>query len=217
VPSVKVKPSLRGVSHQIAAFAAAIVGTALVLASPSFNAAVAASVYVFSLVNLFGTSAVYHIPTWDPPMRQFMRRLDHSAIFILIAGTYTPLVALIFSAEHAYHLLGSIWLCAAIGIVQSVAWPKAPKPLVAALCVALGWVVLLEWRTMRATMNAQQILLLGSGGLFYTLGAIIYALRRPDPFPNTFGYHEVFHALTIIAAICHMIVVAQIVLGSPGD
>ena len=202
----KIKPLLRGVSHQAAAFIAFIAGAALVFAAPSARAAWGAAIYGLSLVALFGISATYHRPTWNPQQRQFMRKLDHSAIFVLIAGTYTPLTLLVFPANRGDFLLALVWGGAVLGIVQSIFWPSAPKALVALLCVALGWV--------RAGMTTLQLALIAVGGIVYTIGAIIYAVRRPDPWPTIFGYHEIFHALIIAATICHSTAIAQVVLAS---
>jgi hemolysin III len=215
------KPLLRGWLHQIAAVVSIFTGCLLVNAAPTKKAAVGAGVYALSLATLFGTSAAYHRPTWSPSMRQIMRRLDHSAIFFLIAGSYTPFVLLLFPESGGQRLLMLVWGFALLGVAQSVCWPAAPKFLVAALCVALGWTVLLEWKVMREVMRESmttvQIGLICGGGLIYTLGAVVYAIRKPDPFPSTFGYHEVFHALTIVAAGCHLIVVQDVVLGHPAN
>ena len=163
---------------------------------------------------LFGISATYHRPTWNPQQRQFMRRFDHSAIFVLIAGTYTPLTLLVFPADRGDFLLALVWGGAVLGIVQSIFWPSAPKALVALLCVALGWVAVFEWSALRAGMTTVQLALIAVGGIVYTVGAIIYAVRRPDPWPTIFGYHEIFHALIIAATNCHSTAIAQVVLAS---
>jgi hemolysin III len=141
-----------------------------------------------------------------------MRRLDHSAIFLLIAGTYTPL-CLLLPAGTGLRLLAAVWVGAALGIVQSLLWVHAPKPLVAGIYVALGWAVLPVLPTLGAVLGTPALVLLAGGGAAYTLGAVIYATRRPDPFPKVFGYHEVFHALVIAAAACHFAVVARAVPG----
>jgi hemolysin III len=201
------KPLLRGVSHEVAAGVALVAWVALAAFAPSGRATVAANVYGASLVTLFLVSAVYHRPTWPPRARLFMRRLDHAAIFVLIAGTYTPM-CLLLAPGLGKALLAVVWGGAALGIVQSVFWVHAPKPLVAAAYVVLGWVVVPVLPTLAATMGTGAIALLATGGGLYTLGAVIYATRRPDPFPRVFGYHEIFHALVIAAAACHFAVVA---------
>lgn len=203
----RVKPLLRGVSHEIAAFAAVFAWIALVATASSDRARLAATVYGASLVALFAVSAVYHRPTWQPRARLVMRRLDHAAIFVLVAGTYTPMCLLLPPAS-GLPLLAVVWGGAALGVVQSVFWVTAPKPLVAAAYVVLGWVVVPVLPTLTALLGPGAIALLAGGGALYTLGAVVYAVRRPDPFPRVFGYHEVFHALVIAAAACHLAVVA---------
>jgi hemolysin III len=201
------KPLLRGVSHELAAGVALFAWLALALFAASTRALVAANVYGVSLVSLFVVSAVYHRPTWTPRSRLFMRRLDHAAIFLLIAGTYTPMCLLLVPGTGRV-ILAVVWSGAALGIVQSVFWVHAPKPLVAAAYVVLGWVVVPVLPTLSGTLGAGAVALLAAGGGLYTLGAVIYATRRPDPFPRVFGYHEIFHALVIAAAACHFTVVA---------
>jgi hemolysin III len=205
------KPLLRGVSHEIAAVAALAAWIGLTLAAPSPRARAAALVYGASLVALFTISALYHRPTWTPRARLLWRRLDHSAIFLLIAGTYTPFCLLVGGrAGHA--LLAVVWAGAAAGVVQAVAWPTAPKPLVAAVYVMLGWIVIPVLPSLRLDLGPGFIALLAAGGIAYSLGAAVYALRRPDPFPRVFGYHEVFHALVVVAAVLHFVVAARAVL-----
>lgn len=205
--SRRVKPLLRGVSHQVAAFAAAPAALALVASARSHTAAVGAAVYAASVVLLFAVSASYHRPLWSPAAYAIMGRLDHSAIFVLIAGTYTPL-CLLLGGTIGRALLAVVWTGAALGILFSVAWPRAPKPLLAALCVLLGWIVVPLLPALRAAIGAHGLALLVAGGLLYTVGAAIYALRRPDPFPSVFGFHEIFHVLVVAAAVCHFVVVA---------
>ncbi len=206
------KPLLRGVSHEIAAFAALAAWIALAAVAPTSRGRAAANVYGASLFALFLVSALYHRRNWPPRARAWMRRLDHSAIFLLVAGTYTPLCLLLPSAS-GLPLLAIVWAGAALGIVQSILWVRAPKTLVAAIYVALGWAVLPVLPAMSAVLGTPALALLACGGAAYTLGAVIYAARRPDPFPRVFGYHEVFHALVIAAAACHFAVVARAVPG----
>jgi hemolysin III len=206
------KPLLRGVSHEIAAFAALAAWIALAVLAPSMRGRAAANVYGASLFTLFLVSAVYHRTNWPPRARAWMRRLDHSAIFLLIAGTYTP-VCLLLPPASGRPLLAMVWGGAALGIVQSILWVHAPKPLVAAIYVALGWALLPVLPTVREVLGAPALALLAGGGAAYTVGAIVYAAQRPDPFPRVFGYHEVFHALVIAAAACHFAVVARAIPG----
>jgi hemolysin III len=201
------KPLLRGVSHEIAAGLALAAWIVLALLASSARARLAANVYGASLFCLFAVSALYHRPTWPPRARLLMRRLDHSAIFLLIAGTYTPF-CLLLPAASGEPLLAVVWIGAAAGVLQSVVWVRAPKALVAALYVLLGWVVVPVLPALRATLGGGAIALLAAGGAAYTVGAAVYATGRPDPFPRVFGYHEVFHALVIAAAACHLAVAA---------
>jgi hemolysin III len=201
------KPLLRGVSHEVAAGLALAGGVVLAVLAPGPRARAAAIVYGLSLVTLFAVSALYHRPTWPPRARMWMRRLDHSAIFLLIAGTYTPF-CLLLAEGRGLPLLAVVWTGALLGVVQSVAWPKAPKPLVAALAVLLGWAILPMLPTLGRTLGVGALAMLAAGGALYTVGAVVYATGRPDPSPRVFGYHEVFHALVIAAACLHYAVVA---------
>lgn len=170
-----------------------------------------AAAYGASLFSLFLVSAVFHRPTWSPRVRGWIARLDNSAIFLLIAGTYTP-ICLLLNGGYGRTLLSVAWMGALLGIVLSVAWPLAPKPLMAAIYVLLGWVFVPAAPELRAMMGGEPLLLLIAGGMVYTAGAMVYALRRPDPFPRVFGYHEVFHVLVIVGAVCHFVVVRSAVL-----
>ena len=204
------KPLLRGVSHEIAAAVALAAWVGLALAASSTQGRAAAHVYGASLFTLFAVSALYHRPTWPPRARLLMRRLDHSAIFLLIAGTYTPM-CLVLGGARGNALLAVAWSGAALGVVQSVLWPRAPKPLVALVYVALGWVVPVL-PALRAGLGTPAVVALALGGLVYSMGAAVYATGRPDPFPRVFGYHEVFHAMVIVAAGLHYAVAARAVL-----
>ena len=205
------KPLLRGVSHEIAAGVALVAWVGLVLAAPSARARAAAGVYGATLMALFTVSALYHRPTWAPRARLIWRRLDHSAIFLLIAGTYTPFCLLLGGASGRM-LLAVVWAGALAGVVQATLWPTAPKVLAAAVYVALGWVVVPVLPALRLRLGPAYVGLLAAGGVVYSLGAAVYALRRPDPFPRVFGYHEVFHALVIVAAALHFLVSARAVM-----
>ncbi|MGB8932048.1 MAG: hemolysin III family protein [Anaeromyxobacteraceae bacterium] len=204
------KPLLRGVSHEIAVVFA--LAGALVLAhlARGPRATVSAAVYGASLVVLFGTSALYHRPRWGPRLYAIMRRLDHAAIFLLIAGTYTP-ICLVVPVEGARTLLTVVWAGALAGIVFAVLWPRAPKWLNAIVYLALGWVLVPALPAMARALGPIGLALLGVGGLLYSIGAIVYAARRPDPFPRVFGYHEIFHALVILAAALHYAAVVGVV------
>jgi len=203
--AVPPKSLLRGVSHEAAAIVALLGWIVIVAVAPSAAARTAAHVYAGSLFALFAISATYHRPTWSPRARARMRRLDHSAIFLLIAGTYTPL-CLLLGGRRGGTLLAVVWIGAAAGIAKSVLWVRPPKPILAAMYVALGWVVLPVLPAVRGAVGTTGLILLGAGGAAYTAGALVYATRRPDPWPRVFGYHEVFHALVIVAAACHFAV-----------
>jgi hemolysin III len=206
------KPALRGVLHQIAFFVAPVAAGALVLQAKSAAAVTAAVVFGTSLALLFGTSALYHRVQWGPVPRQRMRRLDHAAIFILIAGGYTPLFALVPSSAGGHGALWVIWIGAAAGVIKSVLWPHAPKWVTALLCVALGWAVAGQVIDRAAAVGALAIGMLIACGVIYSAGAVVYALRRPDPFPRVFGYHEVFHAIVVVASVClfaHVVLVMR--------
>ena len=204
------KPSLRGVSHQ-AAFFVAIVATGLLIAwAPSARSSAASAVYGLSLTTLFGISALYHRPTWSPERRQLLRRLDHSAIFLLIAGTYTPLFWLLDPSAQKRPLI-MIWVGAAVGITKSMLWPNAPKVVTAALCVVLGWAVIGDVARLSPRMGTTTVALLVVAGVIYSMGAIVYARKRPNPAPLVFGYHEIFHALVILASICTFVHVVRVV------
>ncbi len=206
-----VKPRLRGVSHQIACFVALVAGALLYVATPVGEARRSVAVYTLSLATLFGVSAAYHRPHWQPRARQWMRRLDHAAIFVFIAGTYTPLSLALPPAQGAT-LRAVVWGGALAGVLQSLLWVTAPKPLIAVIYVVLGWSIAPYVREVYAAVGATPLALVLGGGVVYSLGAVVYAKKRPDPVPAVFGYHEVFHALVIVAAMLHFVAVARIAL-----
>jgi hemolysin III len=199
------KPLLRGVSHEIAAAFALAGWFLLVRSAPGPRAALAAAVYGLALTAQFSVSALYHRPRWGTRARLVMRRLDHAAIFLLIAGTYTPFCLLLPGGGHG--LLAGVWVAALAGMILSVAWPLAPKWLMAALTIGLGWTIVPLLPSLHAAIGTGGLWLLGGGGIAYTVGAITYATRFPDPSPRVFGYHEVFHALVILAAVLHYLAV----------
>lgn len=197
----RTKPRLRGVSHLGMALLAAPAAILLWLGAQGFTARLGAVVYGLSLVALFATSALYHRPTWKPRARDLVGRLDQAVIFLFIAGTYTPFGLLLGAAGHT--LLVVIWGGAVGGVVLSLLWPTAPKPLMAAIYVLFGWSFATLAPSFLRAAGLTVLVLVILGAVAYTVGAVIYALRRPDPFPRVFGYHEVFHLLVIAAAVCH--------------
>jgi hemolysin III len=202
------RPRLRGVIHQWSFFVALAAGAALVAWAPAGRATLACAVYAVGLAGLLGTSALYHRVTWRPRARAWLRRLDHSMIFVLIAGTYTPFGVLVLDGSLQVVVLAGVWAGAAAGIVLALVWIDAPKWLTAATYVALGWFSLVALPQITERAGAGAVALLAAGGAAYTAGAVVYARRRPDPRPDTFGYHEIFHVLVVAAAAAHFVAVA---------
>ena len=210
------KPRLRGVSHQWAFFVSVAIGAALVVMAPSGQPRLAAAIYALSVTALFGTSALYHRVTWASlAARRWMRRLDHSMIFCLIAGTYTPFALLVLDGDLATVILIVVWAGALAGVLMKLVWIDAPKALVAVTYIMLGWVAVAAFPDMIERLGVTATTLVAVGGLLYTLGALVYAFQRPDPAPSVFGYHEVFHALVILAAALQYAVIAFYVI--PGS
>ena len=211
-PRAPVKPRLRGVFHQYAFFVSLPCGVALILAASGGRARLAAGVYAFAVSALLGTSALYHRVTWRPAARRWMRRLDHSMIFVLIAGTYTPVALLALKGSLAEVILIVLWAGAVGGVLFKLLWIDAPKWLLAAVYVVLGFVSAAVLGQLPAAIGWLGVAGIAAGGLLYTTGAVIYASGRPDPRPATFGYHEIFHVLVIAAAALHYAVIAFAVL-----
>jgi hemolysin III len=212
VPEVRVKPRLRGVFHQYAFFVSLGSGTLLVLLAATPRASVAAAIYAASVSALFGVSALYHRVTWTTPARRRMRRLDHSMIFLLIAGTYTPVGLLVLQGTLATVVLAVVWGGALAGIALELAWTTAPRWLGGTVYLALGWVAVVATPQLFAQLGLTAVLLIVAGGLAYSVGAAVYALRRPDPVPAVFGYHEVFHLLVIAGVAAHFLAISLFAL-----
>jgi len=206
------KPRLRGVLHQYAFFVSLFCGVGLILAASGGRARLAATIYAAAVSALLGTSALYHRVTWRPSARRWMRRLDHSMIFVLIAGTYTPVALLALKGTLATAILIALWIGAIAGVVFKIAWIDAPKWLFAAVYVALGLVTAAVFGELPAAIGWLGVAGLATGGLLYVIGAVIYASGRPNPVPNVFGYHEVFHTFVLAAAGLHYAVIAFAVL-----
>jgi hemolysin III len=202
------KPRFRGVSHQWAFFVSLGAGAALILLANGSTATIAAGIYAFSLSALLGVSALYHRVNWQPAARRWMRRLDHTMIFVLIAGTYTPFALLVLDGTLAHVVLIAVWVCAGAGTVLNLIWWDAPKPVTAAVYISTGWIAVLAFPQLWSGLGPIGFGLIVIGGILYTAGAVVYARRRPDPKPAVFGYHEIFHLLVIAAAACDFAAIA---------
>jgi hemolysin III len=206
---VAVKPKLRGVSHEWAFFVSLFLGAGLIIAAKTPKATLAVGIYAVSLSALLGTSALYHRVNWTRPnVRQWMRRLDHSMIFFLIAGTYTPFALLVLNGPLADAILVVVWIGAFAGAIVEMIWIDHPKWVAALIYLSLGWVAVISFPELWDSMGTTGTLLVAAGGLLYTAGAVVYATQRPNPNPRVFGYHEVFHLLVIAAAAAHFAAVA---------
>jgi hemolysin III len=207
----EVKPTWRGWIHA-ATFPLAIVGGVILITVADGAAAKAASaVFMATSLLLFGNSALYHRFNWKPRAKRLLKRIDHANIFLLIAGTYTPIAVLALAPEKGILLLCLVWAGALLGIAFRVFWIDAPRWLYVLLYLVLSWAAVMYLGDLLAT-NAATMLLVLIGGLFYTVGAVIYAMKRPNPFPGRFGFHEIFHALTLLAFLCHWTAILLIVL-----
>ncbi len=196
-------PRLRGRIHQIAFFASIPTGVMLVLFAGGGMRTAVAAVYAASLTAVFGASAAYHRGPWTLRARRWMKRLDHSMIFVLIAGSYTPVSVLALEGPWEVVLLSVAWAGAAVGVTLKMVRPDGLSVLTAILYMALGWLALVALPQLVRGMTAAELALMVSGGVLYTAGAIVFAWRRPDPRPAAFGYHEVWHAFQVAAAVCH--------------
>ncbi len=196
-------PTLRGISHAAAFLLAIAAAVVLIVLAPGGRAVVAGTIYGSALIALFGGSALYH--RWPGPTRfkPLLRRIDHSTIFVFIAASYTPFTLIVMDGPIAWVLLIGAWTGALAGVVFSLGWIDAPRPVVAGSYVALGWLALIAAPQLVQRLDDVPVLLFVAGGLLYSLGAIVYARQRPDPWPRTFGFHEIFHALVIVAAAAH--------------
>ena len=211
VADVLTKPRLRGRIHQYCAIVAVIAGVPLVAlswAEVSKRAGHSTLTYALAIVAMFAVSAIYHRVEWESAsVRSWMRRLDHSMIFVLIAGTYTPFARLAMPRGTGYVVLAIVWGGALAGTALTLFWPTAPRWLNVTLYLLLGWVAVWCMRMILDHAGLAAVVLLAVGGALYSLGAIFYGLRWPDPWPTTFGYHEIFHTCTAAAAICQYIAI----------
>ena len=208
-PNALVKPRMRGVLHQWAFFVSLVLGLLLVLGASGQREVAASAIYAASVAALLGTSALYHRVNWSrAAARRWMRRADHAMIFVLIAGTYTPFALLVLKGTMATAILIAVWSGAAAGIILQFAWIDAPRWLSVLVYMILGWAALATVPHLLDGLGPTATLLVATGGLLYTVGALVYALRRPDPAPTIFGFHEIFHALVIAAAALQYAVIA---------
>ncbi len=205
----KMKPRLRGVSHEYAFFVSLVLGAGLVFLARGTEATVAVAIYAASLSALFGVSALYHRVDWQrTSSRQWMRRLDHTMIFVLIAGTVTPFSLLVMEGPLATALLIAVWVGALAGAIVEMVWTSSPKWVSAIVYVAVGLIGAIGFPAIIAETGLVAGLLIAGGGALYITGAVVYATGHPDPSPTVFGYHEIFHVLVLAAAAAHFAAVA---------
>jgi hemolysin III len=211
-PSELLVPRLRGVSHAGAFLVAVGAAVTVIVLAPAGRARIALAVYGVGLVALFGGSALYHRWPGPPRFKPALQRIDHSTIFVFIAASYTPIAALVLHGPLAWALLGVAWGGAAAGVAFSLGWIEAPRAVKAGSYLVLGWLAVIAIPQLLGELTLTPLVLLAGEGLLYSGGALVYATQRPDPWPRTFGFHEVFHALVIVAAAAHYIAVVGWVL-----
>jgi hemolysin III len=202
------KPRLRGISHTAAFIAALPLGVLLALYANTARERVAVIVFAAAVAAMFGASALYHRGNWSDRPRRWMRTLDHTGIFVLIAGTYTAFGLLVLDGAWRWAVLGIVWGGAVLAVLVNVTWRSSPQWLTGVVAIALGWVGVAVSPKFAGEIGAGGMTLVVAGGLAYTAGAVIFAMRRPNPYPKTFGYHEIFHVLVITAVACHYVAVA---------
>ncbi len=201
-------PRLRGVTHMYAFFCATVAAAMLVVAAPGGMSRAASAIYGTGLCALFGGSALYHRWRWNPRWKPILQRIDHSTIFVFIAASYTPICLLVLSGSIRWIVLVTVWTGALGGVALSVAWITAPRVLASACYVALGWVAVIAYPQMHASLPWLPLVLIATGGVLYTAGAVVFATQRPNPWPKVFGFHEIFHAFVILAAVAHFVAFA---------
>ncbi len=216
VTSSPTKPRFRGVSHRMAFVASLTLAPIMIVRAPGVGPRFVIALYVLAVAALFGVSALYHRIPWGRTGDRRMQRLDHATIFVAIAATYTPVAAFTLSPWAARLVLVLVWGGAAVGTTVRLRFAAAPKPVVALPYLVVGWCLLAVVGDAWHHLGVAGFLLLLIGGLLYTAGAVVFAFQRPDPWPDTFGFHEVFHALTVAAAALHYVAIAFIVLPKAG-
>ena len=201
----EVKPKLRGWMHAASALLTLAAGIVLVVLSPTASTRIGSAVFAGSALVLFTVSGIYHRGTWSPRAWRFLRRFDHANIFLLIAGSYTPFTLLLLHGTERVVLLSVVWTGAVLGVLFRVFWNDAPRWLYTPIYIALGWAAVFYLGDFVESSSAVVLVLMAAGGALYTLGGVVYGFQRPDPFPRWFGFHEVFHTLTIAAFATHYI------------
>jgi hemolysin III len=209
--SLPAKPLLRGVTHEVAAFVFPVMGVVALFVARSAGARLAVGAYTVGVTGMYATSACYHRGHWTEVAKRRMRRLDHSMILVGIASTYTPVAAVALPPMTAVALLSTVWGLAVMGVVVRNLWLTAPRWVTAGVYIAVGWAAVAVLPTMWAHLGVALFVLLLCGGLVYSMGAVVYSRRRPDPLPAVFGYHEVFHALVLVAGLVFYAVVIGVV------
>jgi hemolysin III len=210
VAVAELKPRLRGWLHAYAAALSILSGAVLISVAGAVrggSAGATTAIYSATVTMLFGTSAIYHRLTWSPRAHAWMKRLDHSMIFVFIAGTYTPIAVLSLPRNSAIAVLVTVWTGAVFGVALQTAWPSSPRWLSVPCYIALGWVAVFVMPDLLHNIGVAALVLIIVGGVWYTVGALVYGFKRPNPYPGIFGFHEVFHGCTLIAAICHYVAI----------
>ena len=200
-----IKPRLRGWLHLVNAPLTLAAGVVLIALSPTAPTRIGSAIYAGSALLLFTVSAIYHRGTWSPQVHHFLKRFDHANIFLLIAGTYTPFSLLLLEGRNQVILLTTVWTGAVLGVLFRVFWTGAPRWLYTPIYLALGWAAVFFFRDFVHGTGAAVLTLMIVGGGLYTLGGLVYGFKKPDPFPRWFGFHEVFHTLTIAAFVTHYV------------
>lgn len=212
----KLRDPVSGLMHLVAAVVAGAGMIGLVyLARESIARQAALLVYGLSLVGMFSASATYHLVNAKPAAMKFLRKMDHAAIYLIIAGTYTPICLYFFTGFWQWGMLAIIWTMAVVGIIVKLFVLNAPRWLTAAIYLVMGWLALVALPEMFAVMPSGAILWLFAGGVFFTVGALVYIFKKPDWYPNVFGFHEVWHVFVILGCLCHFIVIAAYVAPAP--
>ena len=201
----EVKPRLRGWMHAASAPLTLAAGIVLVVLSPTASTRIGSAVFATSALVLFTVSGIYHRGTWSPKVWRFLRRFDHANIFLLIAGSYTPFTLLLLHGADRVVLLSVVWTGAVLGVLFRIFWNDAPRWLYTPIYIALGWAAVFYFGDFVDTASTAVLVLMAVGGGLYTLGGVVYGFKRPDPFPRWFGFHEVFHTLTIAAFVTHYV------------